>query len=77
MKITEEQLKTYFAVQLNRKITNLFFFTQEEHPRELDRWTLRVIPASDLWEIIPGLADYEYYRTTAHMPRFFRKRAKD
>lgn len=77
MKITEEQLKTYFAVQLNRKITNLFFFTQEVHPSVKDDWRLRVIPSSDLSELIPHLSDYEFYRTTAHMPRFFRKRAKD
>ena len=77
MKITEEQLKTYFAVQLNRKITNLFFFTQEVHPSVKDDWRLRVIPSSDLSELIPHLSDYEFYRTTTHMPRFFKTIAKD
>jgi hypothetical protein len=68
-----EQLKECFAEQISRKITNLFFMTQEAHPREKDEWRMRVIPAADLEELIPHLKDYTYYRNTTHIPRFYKE----
>ena len=68
-----EQLKECFAEQINRGITNLFFMTQEAHPREKDDWRMRVIPASDLQELIPHLTGYTYYRNMNHLPRFYKE----
>ena len=67
-----EQLKECFAEQISRGITNLFFMTQEGHPLEKDEWRMRVIPASDIEELIPHLQDYTYYRNTNHFPRFYK-----
>ena len=68
-----EKLKECFAEQINRGITNLFFFTQEQHPREADNWRARVIPKTDLEELVPYLKDYTFYRSTSHMPRFYKE----
>jgi hypothetical protein len=70
--MTIEQLKECFAEQINRGITNLFFMTQEAHPREKDDWRMRVIPSTDLSELIPHLQDYTYYHNTNHFPRFYK-----
>jgi hypothetical protein len=67
-----EQLKEYFAEQISRGITNLFFMTQEVHPANKDEWCVRVIPAAELAELVPHLQDYTYYRNTNHCPHFYK-----
>jgi hypothetical protein len=67
-----ETLKEHFSEQIKRGITNLFFMTQECHPGNKDEWQMRVIPATDIEELIPHLKEYTFYRNTNHFPRFYK-----
>ena len=72
MTVLLDDLKEVFKVQLERGVTNLFFFTQEQHPRDADDWRCRAFPSNQMEDLLPYLQDYTYYRTTNHLPRFFK-----
>ena len=67
-----DTLKEAFAVQIERGVSNLFFFTQEEHPGNSDSWRARAFPADKLEELASYLQEYTYYRNTNNFPRFYK-----
>jgi len=67
-----EKLREYFGVQFERGVTNLYFMTKETSPSVPGEWQTRAFPADQLEELLGHLKNYTYYRTTTHIPRFFR-----
>lgn len=73
MTVSLEVLKDAFKVQIDRGVTNLFFFTKETAPHVDDDWYMRAYPANEVEKLIPYLENYVFYRVTNHLPRFYRK----